>query len=56
VIEALTGVTAATIRADRSRGRWPAPDDTGGRAHRWYGKTVTTALTTRRGYHRSTEG
>lgn len=55
-IEALTGVTAATIRADITRGRWPAPDDTAQRAHRWYGTTVTAALTARRGYRRSTEG
>ncbi|MCX4575627.1 hypothetical protein OHB41_21025 [Streptomyces sp. NBC_01571] len=54
-IEALTGVTAATIRADVSKDRWPAPDDTSGRAHRWYGETVTTALTRRRGYRRSPE-
>jgi predicted DNA-binding transcriptional regulator AlpA len=55
-IETLTGVTAATIRADVTRGRWPAPDDTSQRAHRWYGETVTTALTARRGYRRGTEG
>ncbi|MET8475408.1 hypothetical protein ABZY90_19670 [Streptomyces sp. NPDC006422] len=52
-IEEATGITAATIRADRSRGRWPAPDDTSGRAHRWYGQTVTEAVEGRRGYHRS---
>ncbi|MFI7014399.1 helix-turn-helix transcriptional regulator [Streptomyces sp. NPDC050164] len=52
-IEALTGVTAATIRADQSRDRWPAPDDTSTRAHRWYGETVTAALTARRGYRRA---
>ncbi|QIJ62565.1 hypothetical protein [Streptomyces sp. JB150] len=52
-IEALTGITAATIRADRSKGRWPAPDDSSGRAHRWYGATVTQALARRRGYHRT---
>ncbi|MDT0567902.1 hypothetical protein RM704_10540 [Streptomyces sp. DSM 3412] len=55
-IEAMTGVSAATIRADRSKGRWPAPDDTSGAAHRWYGETVTTAMTGRRGYRRNTEG
>jgi predicted DNA-binding transcriptional regulator AlpA len=55
-IENLTGVTAGTIRADVTRGRWPAPDDTSQRAHRWYGETVTTALTARRGYRRGTEG
>lgn len=52
-IEALTGVTAATIRADVTRGRWPAPDDTSQRANRWYGETITTALTARRGYRRA---
>lgn len=52
-IETLTGITATTIRADRSKDRWPAPDDSSGRAHRWYGATVTTALTARRGYHRT---
>ncbi|MFZ3569434.1 helix-turn-helix transcriptional regulator [Streptomyces sp. BH034] len=54
-IEETTGVTAATIRADVSKGRWPAPDDTSGRAHRWYGQTVMTAVNARRGYRRSTE-
>ncbi|WDO09940.1 hypothetical protein ME763_32135 [Streptomyces murinus] len=49
-IEQLTGVTTGTIRADRSRGRWPAPDDRSSRAHRWYGATVTKALAGRRGY------
>ncbi|MGW7198472.1 hypothetical protein [Streptomyces chryseus] len=49
-IEQATGISAATIRADRSKGRWPAPDDTAGPAHRWYGSTVTTALAGRRGY------
>jgi hypothetical protein len=51
-IEQATGITAATIRADRSKGRWPEPDDRSGRAHRWYGATVTRVLTGRRGYHR----
>ncbi|MFJ2719389.1 helix-turn-helix transcriptional regulator [Streptomyces sp. NPDC087437] len=51
-IETLTGLTAATIRADRSRGRCPVPDDTEGRAHRWYGATVTEALAARRGYRK----
>ncbi|GAB2714564.1 helix-turn-helix transcriptional regulator [Streptomyces bullii] len=54
-IEALTGVTAATIRADRSKGRWPVPDDTSGRAHRWNGATVTQALAGRRAYHKAGE-
>ncbi|MFD4258219.1 hypothetical protein ACFWR9_11460 [Streptomyces sp. NPDC058534] len=52
-IEALTGITAATIRADRNKGRWPAPDDTHGRAHRWTGATVTQALAGRRAYRRA---
>lgn len=55
-IEALTGITAATIRADRSRNRWPEPDNTEGGAHRWYGSTITTVLAGRRGYRRSGEG
>ncbi|MFF9310103.1 helix-turn-helix transcriptional regulator [Streptomyces sp. NPDC014748] len=52
-IEALTGITAATIRAERSKGRWPAPDDTSGRAYRWYGTTIKETLAPRRGYRRS---
>lgn len=52
-IEALTGVKTATIRADRTRGRWPEPDDDSERAHRWYGATVTRALSGRRGYRRA---
>lgn len=52
-IENLTGITAATIRADRTKGRWPAPDDTSSRAHRWYGITVTEALAGRRGYRKN---
>jgi hypothetical protein len=55
-IETLTGVTAATIRADQSRDRWPAPDDTSGGVNRWTGATATQALEGRRGYRRSTEG
>ncbi|WP_435251694.1 helix-turn-helix transcriptional regulator [Streptomyces tendae] len=52
-IEQLTGVTAATIRADRHKGRWPAPDDTSSRAHRWTGATVAQALAGRRAYRRA---
>ncbi|MGP4085476.1 helix-turn-helix transcriptional regulator [Streptomyces sp. KR55] len=52
-IEALTGVTAATIRAERSKGHWPPADDTSSRAHRWYGATITTALAGRRAYRRA---
>ncbi|CAL9302867.1 hypothetical protein [Streptomyces sp. SudanB91_2054] len=54
------GIKAATIRADLSRSRkpdqprrWPEPDDTSDGVNRWYGETVTTALTTRRGYRRN---
>ncbi|WP_432169075.1 helix-turn-helix transcriptional regulator [Streptomyces sp. 1222.5] len=55
-IEQLTGITSATIRADRSKGRWPEPDDRSGRAHRWYGATIQQSLSTRRGYRRNAEG
>lgn len=48
------GVTAGTIRADRTRGRWPAPDDTEGGVNRWRGSTATQALAARRGYRRGT--
>ena len=48
-IEQLTGATAVTIRADRSKGRWPEPDDNSSRAHRWYCATITEALAGRRG-------
>ncbi|MFF7966736.1 hypothetical protein ACFZC3_15390 [Streptomyces sp. NPDC007903] len=51
-IEGLTGIKAATIRADKNRGRWPQADDTSGRADKWLGSTITTALSGRRGYHR----
>ena len=50
------GVTAGTIRADMTRGRWPAPDDTEGGVNRWYGATATKALKGRRGYRRGEEG
>lgn len=55
-IAELTGISAATIRADRTKlradgtPRWPAPDDTAGPAHRWSGTTVTKALKGRRAY------
>ncbi|MEV0090443.1 hypothetical protein [Streptomyces sp. NPDC050738] len=52
-IEELTGIKAVTIRADVSRGRWPAPDDISGRAHRWAGATVKEALKGRRAYGQS---
>ncbi|MFD8687835.1 hypothetical protein [Streptomyces sp. NPDC059651] len=47
-ISELTGISAATIRADVSRNRWPAPDDTSQMANRWTGTTITTALAGRR--------
>ncbi|REE62143.1 hypothetical protein BX257_4756 [Streptomyces sp. 3212.3] len=46
------GITAGTIRAYLTRGRWPAPDDTQGGVNRWYGATVTQALEHRRAYRR----
>ncbi|MFI8531079.1 hypothetical protein ACIGMX_12600 [Streptomyces aquilus] len=46
------GVTAGTIRADRTRGRWPEPDDTENGVNRWLGATATKALQGRRGYRR----
>ncbi|MFE9296580.1 hypothetical protein [Streptomyces niveus] len=49
-IQDATGISAATIRADQSKGRWPAPDDTSGPANRWYGKTVTNTVAKRRNY------
>ncbi|WND33972.1 hypothetical protein RI578_06545 [Streptomyces sp. BB1-1-1] len=61
-IEQLTGITAATIRAERTKTRpdgtprWPAPDDTQGRAHRWTGATVAQALAGRRTYRKTEEG
>ncbi|MBX9392841.1 hypothetical protein K4749_04370 [Streptomyces sp. TRM72054] len=52
-IEALTGITAATIRAERSKGALaPSADDTSSHAHRWKGSTVTKALAGRRAYHK----
>ncbi|MYV56525.1 hypothetical protein [Streptomyces sp. SID3212] len=58
-IEAATGISAGTIRTDRTKlradgtPRWPAPDDTSEKAHRWYGDTITTELKKRRKYKRS---
>jgi hypothetical protein len=46
------GITAATIRADRSRDRWPEPDTTTHGVNRWTGATATQALAGRRGYRR----
>lgn len=42
-----------TIRGDRSRGRWPDPDDTGGGTPRWYGRTVTAHMEQRQAWGRS---
>ncbi|WP_282795169.1 hypothetical protein [Streptomyces sp. CC224B] len=46
------GISAGTIRADRTRGRWPEPDDVEGGVNRWYGETATMALASRRGYRK----
>ncbi|MFJ2303779.1 MULTISPECIES: hypothetical protein [unclassified Streptomyces] len=48
------GITAGTIRADRTRGRWPAPDSADGGTNRWTGATATKALANRRGYRKAT--
>ncbi|MEI5520677.1 hypothetical protein WB388_08685 [Streptomyces brasiliscabiei] len=47
------GITAATIRADLSRGRWPAPDNTEGGTNRWTGATASAAIEGRRRYRRT---
>ncbi|HET8970474.1 MAG TPA: hypothetical protein VFN19_05385 [Candidatus Nanopelagicales bacterium] len=47
------GVTTSTIRADRTRNRWPAPDNTDGGVNRWLGATATKALAGRRSYRRT---
>ncbi|MEU2180093.1 hypothetical protein [Streptomyces thermolilacinus] len=55
-IAELTGISTATIRADRTKRRadgtprWPTPDDTSETAHRWYGQTILTELERRRAY------
>ncbi|MGW1035025.1 hypothetical protein ACWD4Z_22915 [Streptomyces antibioticus] len=49
------GITAGTIRADRSRRRWPEPDDTQHGVSRWTGATATQALAGRRTYRRRTQ-
>ncbi|MFF8034901.1 hypothetical protein [Streptomyces sp. NPDC016626] len=46
------GITAGTIRADRTRNRWPAPDDTAGGVNRWTGTTAAQALASRRHYRK----
>ena len=47
------GITAGTIRADLTRGRWPEPDDDADGVNRWRGATATKALEGRRGYRRT---
>ncbi|MET7944367.1 hypothetical protein [Streptomyces sp. NPDC005302] len=47
------GIKAATVRADRTRGRWPAPDDTANGVNRWTGATAMRAIEGRRGYRRA---
>ncbi|MBC9730690.1 hypothetical protein [Streptomyces sp. TRM68367] len=54
--EADIGVTAGTIRADRSRDRWPEPDNTAHGVNRWRGSTVTQTMSKRRSYRRSSHG
>ncbi|WP_234329566.1 MULTISPECIES: hypothetical protein [Streptomycetaceae] len=51
--EAGIGVKAGTIRADVSRGRWPAPDDEEHGVKRWRGATAMAAVASRRAYRRS---
>ncbi|MEU7044951.1 hypothetical protein AB0A77_28385 [Streptomyces varsoviensis] len=49
------GISAGTIRADLSRGRWPKPDDEADGVKRWTGKTALDAVKNRRGYRRKTD-
>ncbi|MFG3349516.1 helix-turn-helix transcriptional regulator [Streptomyces sp. NPDC048018] len=51
-IEAATGISPATIRAEVSKGRWPAPDGRKGRANVWLGSAVLKAVEGRRAYRR----
>ncbi|MHA4776056.1 hypothetical protein L1085_016290 [Streptomyces sp. MSC1_001] len=51
-IAAATGISAGTIRAERSKGRWPAPDDQRGAAKVWLGATVAEAVKGRQAYRR----
>ncbi|MFF5972232.1 helix-turn-helix transcriptional regulator [Streptomyces sp. NPDC012769] len=53
-IEAATGISGGTIRAEVSKGRWPAPDGQRGRANVWRGATVLEAVAERRAYRRTT--
>ncbi|MFE6225469.1 helix-turn-helix transcriptional regulator [Streptomyces sp. NPDC057854] len=50
-----TGLRPDSIRADISRGRWPAPDTEGeGQPSLWTGSTVAEHLANRRAYRRAT--
>ncbi|MBK3572610.1 hypothetical protein JHN63_01975 [Streptomyces sp. MBT65] len=51
--EAGIGITAGTIRADLTRGRWPEPDADEHGVNQWKGGTVTAVMTTRRSYRRA---
>ncbi len=42
------GITAGTIRADISRGRWPQPDDYRHGSRRWKRSTVREEMASRR--------
>ncbi|MDK9495789.1 hypothetical protein QEZ40_007082 [Streptomyces katrae] len=53
-IAAEAGVRSATVWADISRDRWPAPDEVGGDGTKlWRGSTVTGHLAGRRSYRRT---
>lgn len=47
------GITAGTVRADLTRGRWPEPDDTEHGVNKWKGSTVMAVMAGRRNYHRA---
>jgi hypothetical protein len=51
-IEAATGISAGTVRAEVSKGRWPAPDGRRGRANVWLGTTVLGAVEKRQAYRK----
>ncbi|WP_282698020.1 hypothetical protein [Streptomyces sp. CC208A] len=51
-IAAAAGISAATIRAERSRGNWPEPDGQRGDANVWLGATATRTLEGRQRYRR----
>lgn len=52
-IEQATGFTAANVRAELSKGRWPTPEGMAGRANTWSGATVEKAIAARRAYNRT---